>query len=132
MAHFSPLSLIYRGKLVTLDIDEAAEFLKINRQTALQLSQSGILPGAKIGRAWVFLEEDLKDYLRSEVKKQQRLRQIEADVDGQLASSVSFAKTHTSNVITPIRKPGRKARTLPNLDDYTSTSPQLVGQAAGA
>ncbi|MDR9847131.1 helix-turn-helix domain-containing protein [Herbaspirillum huttiense] len=117
---------------MTLDIDEAAEFLKINRQTALQLSQSGILPGAKIGRAWVFLEEDLKDYLRSEVKKQQRLRQIEADVDGQLASSVSFAKTHTPNVISPTRKPGRKARTLPNLDDYTPASPQLVSQVAGA
>ncbi|MGP1666151.1 MAG: helix-turn-helix domain-containing protein [Rhodanobacter sp.] len=50
----------------TYDINETAEFLKVDRATALGLAGSGELPGAKVGRAWVFLESDLVDYLRAE------------------------------------------------------------------
>lgn len=120
------------GKMVTFDIDEAAEFLKINRQYALQLSQTGVLPGAKIGRAWVFLEDDLKDYLRSEVRKQQRMRQIEADIDGQQVASRNFAEKQTPDVISLPARPGRKSRNLPDLDAYSIASPQLVSKVAGA
>lgn len=59
----------------TLDIDECAEFLKINRTTASEMAATGELPGAKIGRAWVFLEDDLVEYLRNKVRQQQRERQ---------------------------------------------------------
>lgn len=58
----------------TFDLEQAARFLKINKCTAGELAASGKLPGAKIGRAWVFLEQDLVDWLREEVRKQQRQR----------------------------------------------------------
>ena len=48
----------------------AAEFLNISPDSMLDLAGSGDVPGAKIGRAWVFADEDLADYLRHEVKKQ--------------------------------------------------------------
>ncbi len=54
----------------TYDINEAAEFLKIDRSTALELVGAGDIPGAKIGRAWVFLEVDLVEYLRDKVRRQ--------------------------------------------------------------
>jgi len=38
----------------TYDIVEAAEFLKVDRSTVLELAGAGELPVAKIGRAWVF------------------------------------------------------------------------------
>ena len=63
----------------TLDLEECAEFLKVNRATALELAGKGELPGAKIGRAWVFLEDDLVEYLRVKVKQQQRERQGNQD-----------------------------------------------------
>lgn len=72
------MKIIYfsmRNVMNTLDINECAEFLKINKNTASELAAKGMLPGAKIGRAWVFLEDELVEYLRSETRNQQRRRQ---------------------------------------------------------
>ena len=59
----------------TLDIDECAEFLKINRTAASEMAVTGDLPGARIGPAWVFLEDDLVEYLRTLIRHQRRERQ---------------------------------------------------------
>ena len=59
------LSISPFRSLKTYDINEAADFLKVDRSTALDLAGNGTLPGAKVGRAWVFLEQDLADYVRS-------------------------------------------------------------------
>jgi len=59
----------------TFDLGEAADFLKVNPCTAQEMAASGELPGAKIGRAWVFLEEDLVDWLREQIKIQRLHRQ---------------------------------------------------------
>jgi excisionase family DNA binding protein len=64
----------------TYDIIEAAEFLKVDRTTALELAGLGELPGAKIGRAWVFMESDLVDYLRDKVRRQTNQRREDQDV----------------------------------------------------
>ncbi len=61
----------------TYDIHETAEFLKVDRSTALELAGCGELPGAKVGRAWVFLESDLVDYLRDKVLRQTSERREE-------------------------------------------------------
>lgn len=71
----------------TLDIMEAAEFLKIERNHALTLAGNGTLPGAKIGRAWVFIEDDLAEYLRAETRRQQRDRQVQAGAADTLQAS---------------------------------------------
>ena len=60
---------------VTLDLEECAEYLKIDISTASTLAAEGILPGAKIGRRWVFPLVEISDYLRAEVKRQQLSRQ---------------------------------------------------------
>lgn len=54
----------------TLNLEECAELLKVTPSTAGDLACRGILPGAKIGRAWVFLEADVLNYLREQVKTQ--------------------------------------------------------------
>jgi excisionase family DNA binding protein len=60
----------------TLDIDECAEFLKVNSTDVSEMVGTGELPGARIGRAWVFLEEDLVDYVRTQIRNQRRERQL--------------------------------------------------------
>lgn len=77
------------GGVKTFNIMECAEFLKIERNFALTLAGNGTLPGAKIGRAWVFLEEDVVEYLRAETRKQMRVRQVIAPVEEALAASVA-------------------------------------------
>lgn len=75
----------------TLDLKEAAEYLKISEESARELAASGDLPGAKVGKAWVFLRDDLKDWLRDQVRRQQEQRQMAGDVSAQLASALNRA-----------------------------------------
>lgn len=71
ISDFKPTVL---DKKLTFDTDEAAGFLKVHPNTVLQLAEHGDLPGAKIGRAWVFLVEDLVTYLREQVYEQSQQR----------------------------------------------------------
>jgi excisionase family DNA binding protein len=100
----------------TLDIMECAELLKIERTHALTLAGNGTLPGAKIGRAWVFLEEDLVEYLRTEVRKQMRERQAAAAVEQDLKAS---AERNPSMVALPTKATkSRQRKPLPDLSLY--------------
>jgi hypothetical protein len=49
----------------TLDLNQAAELLKLHPQTVLQRSRAGEIPAAKPGKCWVYIEEDLLNWLRS-------------------------------------------------------------------
>ncbi len=64
----------------TLNLEETARFLKVHTETVSRLAKTGQLPGAKIGRAWVFLEEDLIEYLREQIQAQQTMRVEESEV----------------------------------------------------
>ena len=54
----------------TLNLTEAADMLKVHENTVLDLVSSGDVPGAKIGRAWVFLDDDLFAYVRKQINQQ--------------------------------------------------------------
>src|SRR6478609_3203643 len=49
----------------TFCLSEAAAFLRVHSEKLRRRAKEGQIPGAKVGRAWVFLEDDLADYLRS-------------------------------------------------------------------
>jgi excisionase family DNA binding protein len=49
----------------TLSLQQAASFLRCHPEELRRRAKAGLIPGAKVGRAWVFLEEDLAGYLRS-------------------------------------------------------------------
>jgi len=49
----------------TLNLNEAANFLGIHKETLRQRATNGEIPGAKVGKCWRFLEIDLVTYLRS-------------------------------------------------------------------
>ena len=49
----------------TFGLNEAAAFLRCHPEELRRRAKAGIIPGAKVGRAWVFLEDDLAAYLRS-------------------------------------------------------------------
>ena len=53
----------------TLSLKQAAEFLRMHPQTLRSKAISGEIPGAKLGKSWVFVEEDLVDYIRSRYSK---------------------------------------------------------------
>ncbi|MCZ2115224.1 MAG: helix-turn-helix domain-containing protein [Anaerolineae bacterium] len=49
----------------TLTLTEAAAFLKLHPEELRARAKAGQIPGAKAGRRWVFIEDDLASYLRS-------------------------------------------------------------------
>ena len=56
----------------TLDILEASALLKLHPQTVLQRARAGVIPAAKPGKCWVFIEEDLIDWIRSQYNRPQQ------------------------------------------------------------
>jgi excisionase family DNA binding protein len=49
----------------TLDLKEAADFLKMTPEGLRRKVANGEIPGAKPGKRWCFREDDLAEYLRS-------------------------------------------------------------------
>lgn len=49
----------------TLDLQEAASFLKMTPSALRRKAANGEVPGAKPGKCWCFREDDLAEYLRS-------------------------------------------------------------------
>ncbi len=49
----------------TLTLVEAARFLKMHPQTVRRMALRGELPGAKPGKCWVFIDDDLASWLRT-------------------------------------------------------------------
>lgn len=47
----------------TLDLAEAAAFLRLSPKILRRRAAAGLIRGAKPGKRWVFLETDLADYL---------------------------------------------------------------------
>ncbi|WP_370695908.1 helix-turn-helix domain-containing protein [Acidithiobacillus ferrivorans] len=50
---------------ITLDLQAAADFLKMSTEEVRSRAARGLIPAAKPGKQWVFIEEDLASYLRS-------------------------------------------------------------------
>ena len=50
----------------TLDLKEAAAFLKMHPVTLQGKAKVGEIPGAKPGKSWVFIDEDLANYIRTQ------------------------------------------------------------------
>ena len=50
----------------TLNAQEAAHLLKLRVVTLYERAKAGKIPGVKVGRAWVFVEADLIQYLRAQ------------------------------------------------------------------
>lgn len=83
----------------SLDVDECAAYLKVDRTTVLKLAAEGVLPGAKIGRSWVFPEALLVDYLTTEVRKQQAQRKQSGAVDQMIEDSILRGRSEPAQIV---------------------------------
>ena len=52
-------------RMRTLNLSEAAQFLKLHPEEVRRRAKAGIIPGAKLGKRWAFIEDDLADHIRS-------------------------------------------------------------------
>jgi excisionase family DNA binding protein len=56
----------------TLTLIQAATLLKLHPQTLLQLARSGDIPAAKPGKCWVFIQQDLIEWIRLQYTRPQQ------------------------------------------------------------
>ncbi len=63
--------------LVTYDLKEAALFLKMSPEGLRQKAHAGVIPAARTGRGWVFVNVDLVTYLRSRYPDTRRLKSVD-------------------------------------------------------
>lgn len=61
---------VIRHDLITLNAEDVANVLQCHEQRVLELAQQGELPGAKIGRGWIFRPVDVAEFLRNQVIQQ--------------------------------------------------------------
>lgn len=58
----------------TFDLEEAAAFLRVSKDSMRDMADSGKVPAAKIGPTsgyrWVFIDEALEQYIRDEIARQ--------------------------------------------------------------
>ncbi|MFQ5545453.1 MAG: helix-turn-helix domain-containing protein [Acidiferrobacterales bacterium] len=50
---------------ITLDLNEAAAFLKLSPEALRRKAKAGEMPGRKVGKRWCFIKSDLVAYVRS-------------------------------------------------------------------
>jgi len=104
----------------SLDLDECAAYLKVDRTTVLKLAMQGVLPGAKIGRAWVFPQNELAEFLSNEVKRQQAERRNTQLTTDQLEAHVAKSRSAPD----PLTKRRRGQR----LPSFLQTLPEPLGE----
>jgi hypothetical protein len=63
----------------TLDLQEAAEFLRMHPEEVRSRAKRGLIPGAKTGRRWVFLEDDLAAHIRSLYSQPRQALQVTSE-----------------------------------------------------
>ena len=98
----------------TLNDDGAAALLHADLETVRLLARKGELPGAKIGRSWVFLRSDVLAFLRERIEKDTaQRRRIRVTATEPLAHLVSV----------PPRRQRRPPPTLPALPTKTGGKP---------
>jgi len=74
----------------TVDIHGAAELMKVHSKTVLDLISSGVLPAARVGRAYVLLTSD-----------------VIAHIENQIIAQTAERMAIPGRRITKARRPGR-------------------------
>src|SRR5438309_10933578 len=74
----------------TLDLEAAAALLHIHPVTLQEKARSGEIPGAKIGKCWVFVDVDLIDHIRSKYPR----RVLQSEQKESEACHSTNARTH--------------------------------------
>lgn len=60
----------------TLTLQQTAEFLNLNPETVRRHAIQGKIPAARFGRKWVFIQQDLAQFLRNQYSNPESVVQV--------------------------------------------------------
>jgi len=84
----------------TMDLLDASKLLMLHPQTILQRARSGELPAAKPGKCWVFIEEDLINWLRQQYTYTRQ--DVSANKNGESTCSLKESKARAGIINFPL------------------------------
>lgn len=99
-----------------MDLPSVASYLGARTETVAQLARKGELPGAQIGKGWIFLREDVLNFLRHRIAREtegRRAAQFKEQVNPQ-------HENNAEAVAVEVPRPRTRRRALPTL-------PELIG-----
>lgn len=102
----------------TMNLPTVASYLGARTETVAQLARKGELPGAQIGKGWIFLREDVLKFLRDRIAQEtegRRAAQVKEQVNPQDEDKAEV-------VAVAVPRARTRRRQLPAL-------PELVGHA---
>ena len=82
----------------TLDVAGAADFLKMSKDTVMRKARNGTIPGAKIGKHWVFVTKDLIETIRGEYPCQYTNQKDQATITHDSASAVKKLESRVAQL----------------------------------
>lgn len=95
---------------IGIGLEELAQLLRVDYETARDLLVAGDIPAAKIGRSWVVLLEDAVAYLKEQVQSQTAKRR------GTKEAPAPATEPMPAQVVIPYSLPKRpRGRPLPPL-----------------
>lgn len=101
----------------TMDLQTAAAYLGAKAETISQLARKGDLPGAQIGKGWIFLREDVLDFLRKRIAAETEARRAMRDNE-----SESVGKENDVAQPVAVLQTRTRRRALPPLPGLPSTT----------
>lgn len=102
----------------TMDLQTAAAYLGAKTETISQLARKGELPGAQIGKGWIFLREDVLDFLRRRIDAETKVRRASRDSESEALRKEEERPQPVAVLKTRIRR-----RAPPLLPGLPSTTP---------
>ncbi len=100
----------------TMDPAQVAALLRADPETIMQFARKGHLPGARIGKSWVFLRTDVFDFLRAKIEAETAERRKAADQGPSQFAAVLVQRRPARRRIAP--------PALPNLIDLATPGRQ--------
>ena len=101
----------------TMNLPSVASYLGVRAETVAQLARKGELPGAQIGKGWIFLREDVLQFLRDRIA-----RETEGRRAARVKEQVNHHEDNAEAVAVAVPRARTRRRELPAL-------PVLVGHA---
>jgi len=87
----SHADLKIKGQFRIINLSEAADFLSMNPETLRQKVKTGSIPGAKVGKRWIFVDKDLVQYVRSQYASQRQAVRV-TDKEVNICHSTAVVK----------------------------------------
>lgn len=103
----------------TMDLPTVAEYLGAKAETISQLARKGELPGAQIGKGWIFLREDVLAFLRNRIAAETEARRTakqggEVQMSERVIQAVAVGQVRSRRRVPPLLPE------LPPAYDYQS------------